>query len=169
MVRRNPGPGTGRSSRMATARQRWSADPDLPQDGPLMRSDLAWLLLALGTSVYPAAAQTPPADRPAPNAPAEGARTAPEALRLPPALEPAPAPPATAGPAVSAASAGAQPLTLQAALYGAVTSNPDLVALRQGTAASAESVAVARRFPVTLNPTLWIDVRPLAYERNPGR
>ena len=26
----------------------------------------------------------------------------------------------------------------------------------------------ARRFPTTLNPTLWVDVRPLVYERKPG-
>lgn len=48
-------------------------------------------------------------------------------------------------------------------MYGALTSNPDLVSLRQGnpTAASAEAVEVARHFPTTLNPTLWIDFRPI--------
>jgi cobalt-zinc-cadmium efflux system outer membrane protein len=58
---------------------------------------------------------------------------------------------------------GGQSLTLQAALYGALTSNPDLVTLRQGNAIapSPESVEVARHFPVTLNPTLWIDYRPI--------
>lgn len=60
-----------------------------------------------------------------------------------------------------------QPISMQAALYGAITSNPDLVALRQGNEASAEAVEVARRFPTTLNPTLWIDVRPLVYARVP--
>src|SRR5205823_4241345 len=59
-------------------------------------------------------------------------------------------------------------LTLEAALYGALTSNPDLVALRQNVPASAEAVEVARHFPTTLNPTLWVDVRPLVYERDPG-
>jgi cobalt-zinc-cadmium efflux system outer membrane protein len=55
------------------------------------------------------------------------------------------------------------PLALQAALYGALTSNPDLVSMRQGNplAASAEAVEVARRFPTTLNPTVWIDYRPI--------
>ena len=45
---------------------------------------------------------------------------------------------------------------MQAALYGAITSNPDLVTLREGNAlaASAEAVEVARNFPTTLNPTL---------------
>ena len=59
-------------------------------------------------------------------------------------------------------------LSLEAALYGAITSNPDLVSLRQGTVATAEAVEVARRFPTSLNPTLWVDVRPLVYERMPG-
>ena len=61
------------------------------------------------------------------------------------------------------ASMGGQSISLQAALYGAITSNPDLVTLRQGNAlaASAEAVEVARHFPTTLNPTLWIDYRPI--------
>ena len=72
------------------------------------------------------------------------------------------------GPAAAVAGdATPQPISMQAALYGAITSNPDLVALRQGNEASAEAVEVARRFPTTLNPTLWVDVRPLAYERVP--
>jgi len=70
--------------------------------------------------------------------------------------------------AALAADASSQPITMEAALYGAITQNPDLVALRQGNEASAEAVEVARRFPTTLNPTLWIDVRPFAYERAPG-
>ena len=58
---------------------------------------------------------------------------------------------------------GAQSLSLQQALYGALTSNPDLVALRTGNPAqaSAEAVEVARHFPVTLNPTVFIDYRPI--------
>ena len=60
---------------------------------------------------------------------------------------------------------GGQSLSLQAALYGALTSNPDLVTLRQGlpgaNAPSPEAVEVARRFPTTLNPTVWIDYRPI--------
>jgi cobalt-zinc-cadmium efflux system outer membrane protein len=64
--------------------------------------------------------------------------------------------------------AGGQSISLQAALYGAITSNPDLVTLRQGNAlvASAESVEVARHFPTTLNPTLWIDYRPITLVPN---
>lgn len=59
--------------------------------------------------------------------------------------------------------AGGQSISLQTALYGALTSNPDLVTLRQGNAlaASAESVEVARHFPTALNPTVWIDYRPI--------
>ena len=54
-------------------------------------------------------------------------------------------------------------ISLQQALTGALTSNPDLVALRLGnpSAASAEAVEVARRFPTTLNPTVFIDYRPV--------
>jgi cobalt-zinc-cadmium efflux system outer membrane protein len=54
-----------------------------------------------------------------------------------------------------------RPISLQAALYGAVTGNPDLIALRQGNVASAEAVEAAKQFPTTLNPTLWIDFRPV--------
>jgi len=65
-------------------------------------------------------------------------------------------------------SAGGQSISLQAALYGALTSNPDLVTLRQGNAlqASAEAVEVARHFPTTLNPTLWMDYRPITLVPN---
>jgi cobalt-zinc-cadmium efflux system outer membrane protein len=63
---------------------------------------------------------------------------------------------------------GGQPIAMQAALYGAITSNPDLVTLREGNAlaASAEAVEVARNFPITLNPTLWIDYRPITLVPN---
>ena len=58
---------------------------------------------------------------------------------------------------------GVQSLSLEQALTGALTSNPDLIALRQGNPAlaSAEAVEVARHFPVALNPTLFIDYRPI--------
>ena len=58
---------------------------------------------------------------------------------------------------------GGQSISLQQALTGALTSNPDLVALRQGNPAlaSAEAVEVARKFPVALNPTVFIDYRPI--------
>ena len=58
---------------------------------------------------------------------------------------------------------GAQSISLEAALYGTLTSNPDLATLRQGnpTTPSAESVEVARHFPTALNPTLWVDLRPI--------
>lgn len=63
----------------------------------------------------------------------------------------------------STASTPGQSISLQQALTGALTSNPDLVALRQGNpaGASAEAVEVARRFPVALNPTVFIDYRPI--------
>ncbi len=80
------------------------------------------------------------------------------------ALPIAPSPSLTGDPASSPA-LGGQSLSLQMALYGALTSNPDLVTLRQGSpianAPSPEAVEVARRFPTTLNPTIWIDYRPI--------
>ncbi len=84
-----------------------------------------------------------------------------------PALPEASLPINTPNTTAALGASGGQPLALEAALYGAITSNPDLVALRQGNAASAEAVEVARQFPVTLNPTLWVDIRPLVYERVP--
>jgi outer membrane protein, heavy metal efflux system len=79
--------------------------------------------------------------------------------------------PVSAAPAVSAAGPleGGESVSLQAALYGAITGNPDLVTLRNSNLASPEAVEVARHFPTTLNPTLWVDVRPFVYERAPGR
>ena len=63
---------------------------------------------------------------------------------------------------------GGQSISMEAALYGAITSNPDLVSLRNSNIASPEAVEVARRLPATLNPTLWVDVRPWVDERVPG-
>jgi len=58
---------------------------------------------------------------------------------------------------------GGPSISLQAALYGTLTSNRDLNILRLGnpTTPSAEAVEVARHFPTTLNPTLWVDYRPI--------
>ena len=67
--------------------------------------------------------------------------------------------------AATAPPMGGQSISLQTALYGALTSNPDLVVLRQGgsqaNAPSPEAVEVARHFPTALNPTLWVDYRPI--------
>jgi cobalt-zinc-cadmium efflux system outer membrane protein len=66
-------------------------------------------------------------------------------------------------PNVTTTPVGRQSLSLEAALYGTLTSNPDLATLRVGnpTTPSAEAVEVARHFPTTLNPTLWCDLRPI--------
>ena len=74
-----------------------------------------------------------------------------------------PIPPPVMPPAVDTAALGGQSISLQTALYGALTSNPDLVSMRQGNplAASAEAVEVARNWPTALNPTLWMDYRPI--------
>jgi cobalt-zinc-cadmium efflux system outer membrane protein len=87
---------------------------------------------------------------------------------LPAAIDPSALPPLPPSIIPAApANIGGQSLSMEAALYGTLTSNPDLIALRQGNVASAEAVEVARHFPTTLNPTLWVDIRPLVYERVP--
>ncbi len=82
---------------------------------------------------------------------------------LGPGVMPIPPPSSDLSAVAAASPLGGQSLSLQAAMYGALTGNPDLVTLRQGSplAASAEAVEVARHFPTTLNPTLWIDYRPI--------
>lgn len=141
-------------------------------DPPTVRSRLGrWLRREPAPSTVP-----PP---PKPTKPPE--RTDPRVIRvqtegLPPALPPRSdvllsAPPSLPSAPFPNAAAGAQPvvgtqsLSLQAALNGALTSNPDLVTLRQGNALanapSPEAVEVARRFPTALNPTIWIDYRPI--------
>ena len=119
------------------------------------------------TAARPAAPSPKPTDRQAPDPRVRQAQAAGDAL--PPALPGASLPTAGAGaPGGGSPLEGGQSLSLEAALYGAITSNPDVVALRQNNVASPEAVEVARRFPTTLNPTLWVDVRPLVYERVPG-
>jgi cobalt-zinc-cadmium efflux system outer membrane protein len=82
---------------------------------------------------------------------------------------PGAAAPVSDAPAVSAAGPleGGESISLQTALYGAITGNPDLVALRNSNLASPEAVEVARHFPTTLNPTLWVDCRPFNYGPGP--
>ena len=63
-----------------------------------------------------------------------------------------------------AATVPGQSLGLDLALQGALTGNPDLLALRQNAPATWEAVEVAKRFPVTLNPTLWLNIRPFTYQ-----
>jgi cobalt-zinc-cadmium efflux system outer membrane protein len=61
------------------------------------------------------------------------------------------------------------PISLETALYGAITQNPDLVTLRNSNIASPESVEAARHFPTTLNPTIWTQIRPWVWGPNsPG-
>jgi cobalt-zinc-cadmium efflux system outer membrane protein len=64
---------------------------------------------------------------------------------------------------------GSQSIGLEQALTGALSGNPDLIALRQNAPATAEAVEVARLFPTALNPTLWVNPRPGVWERNVGR
>jgi cobalt-zinc-cadmium efflux system outer membrane protein len=61
------------------------------------------------------------------------------------------------------------PVDLETALRWTLTSNPDLVALRPDVDASAVAVAVARQFPLELNPSLSVDVWPWTFERDFGQ
>ncbi len=112
---------------------------------------------------------TPVANRPASDAPIRRVQAVPGDMSMPNVPGAVPPLPEAGLPASPTAVPGGQSLSLEAALYGALTSNPDLVALRSTSVASPEAVEVARRFPATLNPTLWVDVRPFVYERAPGR
>lgn len=60
------------------------------------------------------------------------------------------------------------PLDLQTALSWTLSSNPDLIAVRQNLCVSAEAVGVARRLPASLNPSVSVDVAPWVFERTPG-
>lgn len=81
--------------------------------------------------------------------------------------EPIPAPNAIGGhDQPSDQPAGVILLTLEAALEWTLSCNPDLVTLRQNLNVSADALAVARRFPTSLNPTVSMDVRPWVFERN---
>jgi cobalt-zinc-cadmium efflux system outer membrane protein len=111
-----------------------------------------------------AAPATPTAPRPAVDVPLRRIQATPTDGSAPGVVPPAELPSSVAA-AVPVSGVPTQSLSLQAALYGALTSNPDLVTLRQGTSTtpSPESVEVARHFPTTLNPTLWFDWRPWTF------
>ncbi|MCR4410959.1 MAG: TolC family protein [Thermoguttaceae bacterium] len=102
----------------------------------------------------PCAAQTPaplPDDRPA----------------RPPVADTAPLPGAILTPAATEGSA-ATPVDLRTALELTLARNPDLVAIRQNLPVSSAAMAVAHRFPTSLNPTVSIDVRPWTFEKDTG-
>jgi cobalt-zinc-cadmium efflux system outer membrane protein len=89
---------------------------------------------------------------------AVAARSAPPAPL--PGMEGAPGPAASQGPI---------PLDLESALRWTLSSNPDLVATRQDLCVSAAAVAVAQRFPLSLNPSVSVDVRPWTFEHDTGQ
>ena len=91
------------------------------------------------------------------------AQAAPGELQVPPSPGPIPPVPAASAPDDSIPSVGGQSLSLQAALYGTLTSNPDLATLRLGnpTTPSAEAVEVARALPDDAQSHLWCDLRPI--------
>lgn len=85
------------------------------------------------------------------------------------ATEPPPVATAESVPAPAPVTSAQMPLDLQTALRLTLTSNPDLVGLRPGVAASAAAVAVAQQFPMELNPSLSVDLFPWTYERDFGQ
>ncbi len=57
------------------------------------------------------------------------------------------------------------PLNLETALEWTLSCNPDLITIRQNLNVSADAVAVARRFPTSLNPTVSVTLQPWVFER----
>jgi cobalt-zinc-cadmium efflux system outer membrane protein len=144
------------------------------QEARPMRKLLVLPVLALAAliAVDPPALADSPASATAPGTNIPLPRPRPAAGDLPvrraqagPSDMPIANPPGTSLPAaLNAIEGSGMSISLQAALYGALGGNPDLVALRNSSIASPESVEVARRFPTTLNPTLWLDIRPWTWE-----
>ena len=64
---------------------------------------------------------------------------------------------------------GETPLDLPTALQWTLYKNPDLVTLRRNLCVSSAAVAVARQFPMSLNPTVSIDYQPWNFERDLGQ
>jgi len=80
-------------------------------------------------------------------------------------VEPAPLPGALLAPATTETAAGT-PVDLATALELTLVRNPDLVAIRQSLPVSSAAIAVAHRFPTSVNPTVSVDVRPWVFERS---
>lgn len=80
----------------------------------------------------------------------------------------APLPPVN-GATSPAVQPGTVPLDLESALRWTLSSNPDLVTKRRELSVSEAAVAVAERFPMSLNPTVSVDVRPWTYEHDTGQ
>jgi cobalt-zinc-cadmium efflux system outer membrane protein len=59
-------------------------------------------------------------------------------------------------------------VNLETALTWTLQSNPNLVAVRQNLAVSAEALAVAKQFPTFLNPSVSVASMPWVYEQQPG-
>ena len=156
-----------------TARPRQEADSPPPARRRLFDRLLRRSPSGHGGEIPPreGAIQVPPRPSPPTPAPTSTPPTADEPVRQAQAFEGDLAPLLDPG-TIPTAIEGGDSLSLQAALYGALTSNPDLVSMRAGNVAgnvaSPEAVEVARRFPTTLNPTLWADIRPFITERVPG-
>jgi cobalt-zinc-cadmium efflux system outer membrane protein len=67
------------------------------------------------------------------------------------------------------AASPALPVDLTTALEWTLSRNPDLIAIRQNLRVSQAALAVAQRFPTSLNPTVSVDVRPWVFEKSTGQ
>jgi len=88
-------------------------------------------------------------------------------VRPAPAVESAPLPGGVLAPQATETPAGF-PVDLRTALELTLSRNPDLMAIRQNVPVSSAAIAVARRFPTNINPTVSIDARPWTFEKNTG-
>src|SRR5262249_54197468 len=76
--------------------------------------------------------------------------------------------PIAPGPGDGPMPAVAPQVDLETALQWTLQYNPNLVASRQGLNVSAEALNVAQHFPMSLNPTVSVDVAPWVFERQPN-
>ncbi len=76
--------------------------------------------------------------------------------------------PIAPGPGDAPSLALAPQIDLETALQWTLQYNPNLVTARQNTNVSAEALNVARHFPMSLNPTVSVDVSPWVFERQPN-
>ncbi|MCL4190737.1 MAG: TolC family protein [Thermoguttaceae bacterium] len=60
------------------------------------------------------------------------------------------------------------PIDLHTALALTLSRNPDLLIVRQNVPVSCAAIAVARRFPTSLNPTVSVELRPWSFEKDMG-
>ena len=118
---------------------------------------ISLLIVVIGACVFQSVIAAPPeSNEELLPAPLPAAAPTPQQPADDPA-EPVPAAPATL------------PVDLKTALEWTLARNQDLIAIRQNLRVSQAALAVAQRFPTSLNPTVSLDVRPWTFEKNTGQ